>query len=66
MELEAERLQQEAMYDLARAGLLGEAAPSVEEAARANVAAYARICRADFAAPAVRTMLDALAKLKIR
>ena len=66
VELEAERLQQEAMYDLVRAGLLGEAAPSIEEAARANVAAYARICRADFAAPAVRTMLDALAKLKIR
>jgi hypothetical protein len=61
-ELEAERLQQEAMYDLVRAGLLGEAAPSAEEAAHANVTAYARVCRADFAAPAVRTMLDALVR----
>ena len=65
VELEAERLQQEAMYDLVRAGLLGEAAPSVAEAARANVAAYARICRADFAAPAVHTVLAALAKSKV-
>jgi uncharacterized protein (TIGR02444 family) len=65
-ELEAERLQQEAMHDLVRAGLLGEAAPSVTEAARANVAAYARICGAEFDAPAIRTMLDALAKPNVR
>jgi uncharacterized protein (TIGR02444 family) len=62
VELEAERLQQEAMHDLVRAGLLGEAGSSVAEAARANVAAYARICGADFAAPAVSTLLDALAR----
>jgi uncharacterized protein (TIGR02444 family) len=62
VELEAERLQQEAMYGLVGAALLGEAAFSVAEAARANVAAYARICRAAFAQPAIDTMLAALAK----
>jgi uncharacterized protein (TIGR02444 family) len=65
VELEAERLQQEAMYDLVRGSLLGEAMPSVADAARANVAAYGSICRAAFAAPAVDTLLDALAKLKV-
>ena len=64
VELEAERLQQEAMYHLVRDALLGETAPSVADAARANVAAYAGICRGVFAAPAVDTMLDALAKSK--
>ncbi len=39
IELEAERLQQEALFGLA-AGLATTAAPSVEAAARANVAAY--------------------------
>ena len=33
VELEAERLQQEAMHDLVRAGLLGEAAPSANHPA---------------------------------
>jgi uncharacterized protein (TIGR02444 family) len=64
VELEAERLQQEAMYGLVRTALLGEAAPSVAEAVRANVAAYAPICRAEFDQPAIDTLLDALAKLK--
>jgi uncharacterized protein (TIGR02444 family) len=64
VELEAERLQQGAMYDLVRVSLLGEAAPSVDEAARANVAAYAGICRAAFAQPAVDILLEALAKSK--
>ncbi|HEY6257424.1 MAG TPA: TIGR02444 family protein [Xanthobacteraceae bacterium] len=65
VELEAERLQQEAMYDLVRVSLLGETAPSAAEAARANVAAYARICDGDFAAPAVDTLLAALASAKV-
>jgi uncharacterized protein (TIGR02444 family) len=65
VELEAERLQQEAMYGLVRGALLGEAAPSVAEAARANVAAYARICRTDFAKPAIDTLLDALTNAKL-
>ena len=63
VELEAERLQQEAMYDLVRVSLRGEAAPSVAEAARANVAAYESICPAGFAPSAVATMLEALAKV---
>jgi uncharacterized protein (TIGR02444 family) len=63
VELEAERLQQEAMYALVRASLLGAAAPSVEDAARANVAAYASLCRAALAAPAIDTLLAALPKV---
>jgi uncharacterized protein (TIGR02444 family) len=66
VELEAERLQQEAMYDLVGVSLLGETAPSVADAARANVAAYGKICRAAFAEPAVDTVLEALAKSKLR
>jgi len=60
VELEAERLQQEAMYDLVRVALLGEPAPSVAAAARHNVTAYESICGAAFAQPAVDAMLDAL------
>jgi len=60
VELEAERLQQEAMYDLVRVSLLGETAASVADAARANVAAYESICRAAFAQPAVDAVLAAL------
>jgi uncharacterized protein (TIGR02444 family) len=66
VELEAERLQQEAMYDLVRASLLGETAPSVAEAARANVAAYEKICRAAFAHAAVDTLLAAVEKSKAK
>jgi uncharacterized protein (TIGR02444 family) len=62
VELEAERLQQEAMFDLVRVSLLGEPAASVVEAARANVAAYEGICRAAFAKPAVDTVVEALAR----
>jgi uncharacterized protein (TIGR02444 family) len=64
VELEAERLQQEAMYELVRVSLLGEPAPSVAEAARANVAAYEGICRAAFAKPAVAAVLAALPRQK--
>jgi uncharacterized protein (TIGR02444 family) len=62
VELEAERLQQEAMYDLVRVALLGEPAPSVADAARHNVAAYESICAAAFARPAVDAVLAALAR----
>jgi uncharacterized protein (TIGR02444 family) len=65
VELEAERLQQEAMYDLVRAALLGTAAPSVAQAARANVEAYEKMCRAAFAPPTVDTLLEALARMKV-
>jgi uncharacterized protein (TIGR02444 family) len=64
VELEAERLQQEAMYELARVSLLGREAPSLQEAARANVSAYAAICRAPFPKPAIETLLAALAGLE--
>jgi uncharacterized protein (TIGR02444 family) len=40
VELEAERLQQEALYDLAQSGRLGRPAASTVEAARDNVSAY--------------------------
>jgi uncharacterized protein (TIGR02444 family) len=64
VELEAERLQQEAMYELARASPLGAEAASTEAAARANIAAYAAICRAPFSQPAVETLLAALTGLE--
>ena len=60
VELEAERLQQEAMYGLLRATPLGQVAPSVAEAARANVGAYAVSCAMDFAAPAVEVLFAGL------
>ena len=40
VELEAERLQQEALHDMAQSGPLGEPAASPDEAARRSVAAY--------------------------
>jgi len=60
VELEAERLQQEAMHDLVRGRLFGAEAPSVAEAAQANVTAYEGICRAPFAQSAVATMFAAV------
>jgi uncharacterized protein (TIGR02444 family) len=61
-ELEAERLQQEALYDLVRDALLGVLAPSVAVAARHNVGAYESICGTAFAKPAVEAVLEALAR----
>jgi uncharacterized protein (TIGR02444 family) len=78
IELEAERLQQEAMFALAgtsslgrealgREALgheaLGHEATSVQEAARGNVAAYAAIASAAFPTAATETLLAALAGL---
>jgi uncharacterized protein (TIGR02444 family) len=61
LELEAERLQQEAMFAFTARGPLGEPAPSLEEAARANLAALARVM--DCAIPAAQrdVLLRALA-----
>src|SRR5882672_9373819 len=59
VELEAERLQQEAMHELTLASLLGRKAPSAQEAAHANVAAYQAICRAPFPKPTIETLLAA-------
>src|SRR5262249_41036618 len=63
VELEAERLQQEAMYKLAQAAPLGRAAPSSAEAARGNVAAYETMRAVAFPKPAVETLLAAFTKL---
>jgi uncharacterized protein (TIGR02444 family) len=64
VELEAERLQQEAMYELARPPLLGHEAPSQEDAARANVAAYETMRRTAFPKSATETLLAAFASLE--
>ena len=60
IELEAERLQQEAMHELASPSLLGVETSSLEDAARANVAAYATMCGGPFPQPAIETLLAAL------
>ena len=52
VELEAERLQQEALYDFTKSGPLGTQA-SATVAARANVAAYERVIGASFPKQAV-------------
>jgi uncharacterized protein (TIGR02444 family) len=59
VELEAERLQQEALFGLA-SGLTTEAAASVEVAARHNVAAYEQATGGAFARNAVDILLAAL------
>jgi uncharacterized protein (TIGR02444 family) len=63
-ELEAERLQQEAMHELAVPLLLGNDAVSLEAAARANIAAYAALCGGPFPSSASETLLAALASLE--
>ena len=60
VELEAERLQQEAMFELAASSPLGRKASSLQDAARANVAAYEAVCREGFPKPAIETLLAAL------
>jgi uncharacterized protein (TIGR02444 family) len=64
VELEAERLQQEAMYELARAALWGREAPSLDAAARANIAAYAAMRATAFPEDAIETLLAALTNLE--
>ena len=64
VELEAERLQQEAMYALAASMPLGRDATSPVEAARSNVAAYETVRAVAFPMAAVDTVLTALAKLE--
>jgi uncharacterized protein (TIGR02444 family) len=60
VELEAERLQQEAMHALARASPLGREVGSTQAAARANVEAYAALLNAPLPQRAVETLLAAL------
>ena len=59
IELESERLQQEAMFALAET-LRAEPASSVEEAARANIAAYQAVIGRPLDTAAVDTLVDAL------
>ena len=56
VELEAERLQQEAMTELGRSGRMGRDAASPAEAARASIAAY-QVCAAAVSAEARETSL---------
>jgi len=64
VELEAERLQQEAMYALAATMPPVRDATSPVEAARANVAAYETMRAVAFPKAAVDTVLTAFAKLE--
>jgi len=66
LELEAERLQQEALYNFAQAASLGAPAASAEEAARANVAAYEAFTGRRFPKLAVDALLEAFGKLQRR
>ena len=59
IELEAERLQQEALYDLAQASRFGEPASSPDEAARANIEAYQAVCPRPFPDAAVAELMAA-------
>ena len=58
VELEAERLQQEAMYELAKAKSGGRPVASPEQAARTNVSAYEAMLGTPLPAPAVETLLE--------
>ena len=64
VELEAERLQQEAMYALAATMPPARDATSPVEAARSNVAAYETMRGVAFPKAAVDTVLTAFAKLE--
>jgi uncharacterized protein (TIGR02444 family) len=64
MELEAERLQQQAMYELEPHAPPGEEVASSVDAASANIAAYATMLEAQFPKSAVDTILSAFAALK--
>jgi len=63
VELEAERLQQEAMYALARSGRIGRKAASALDAVRGNVAAYQAALR-PFPAGPLEVILTAFAKFE--
>jgi uncharacterized protein (TIGR02444 family) len=58
-ELEAERLQQEALYDVANSMTLGKPHASAESAARANIAAYEAVVGRSFPAAPVDLLFGA-------
>ena len=64
VELEAERLQQEAMYDLAQSGRFGMPTADPREAARISVNSYQALLGA-FPAAALDTVLSAFAKFEM-
>jgi uncharacterized protein (TIGR02444 family) len=66
VELEAERLQQDALYRLCAVDELGRAEPSLEAAAVANVDAYAGAAGTKFGGSAVETLLAALRRQQKR
>lgn len=61
LELEAERLQQDALYALAQSGSSGSPAPSPQAAAHANIAAYQAILPRPFPQDALSTVMAAFA-----
>jgi len=61
-ELEAERLQQETLYELVNSTKLGVDDASAEDAARANMAAYQTALAREFPRGAVDILLGALRK----
>src|SRR5688500_6282273 len=63
VELEAERLQQEAMYGLAKSGPIGQQAQSKAEAARRSIEAYQAHLR-PFPTGPLNTVLTAFAKFE--
>ena len=60
VELEAERLQQEALYHVAQNPDLGFLAPSAEAAIKANIALYESLVGRKFASGAIETLLRAI------
>jgi len=63
VELEAERLQQEAMYDLAQSGRFGQHAATPAEAAAISMNAYQTVL-GQFPAVPLDIVLSAFAKFK--
>jgi uncharacterized protein (TIGR02444 family) len=61
VELEAERLQQEALYEITRSGSPGKEAP-IKDAARANVGAYERAIDKTFPKQAVDVLINGFEK----
>lgn len=66
LELEAERLQQEALHDFSQSKTLGAGAASAEAAARANIAAYEKYSARSFPKAPVDAILAAFGKLHAR
>jgi uncharacterized protein (TIGR02444 family) len=63
-ELEAERLQQEALFGRFAAAPFGAEAPSASAAAQANLAAYAEVHDKPFARDAIAVLTQAFSKLE--